>query len=130
MPAILLIDDDPDELELTERILRSFGVEVVCAETGEEAMERLLARDFDLVITDLMMPGMNGYEVASTIRGLARCRDLPILILTAFDEELARALPGRPGGLVYCQKPVDIDALRALVERLMPDELPEAAGTR
>ena len=84
----------------------TLGLEVVKAESGDEALLHILRRDFAVVIMDLLMPRMNGFEVSALIRGRDRCRDLPIVILSGFDEDGAKELPGyRPGAFESCASP-------------------------
>lgn len=115
-PAVLIVDDDPDDLVALSATLEPLGLEVVKAGGGEEALQLILDRDFAAVILDLMMPRLNGFEAAALIRQRERCRDLPILILTGFDEDGARSLPGYPPPRVeYMRKPVAPEYLRQRV---------------
>lgn len=113
---VLIVDDDFDELVALQATLDPLRLEVITAESGEEALRLILRRDFALVIMDLMMPHMNGFEVCSLIRERDRCRDLPVIILTGFDEDGAKGLPGyRPGTFEFMHKPVLPETLRAKV---------------
>ena len=113
---VLLVDDDVDELVALQATLSPLGFEIVKAECGEEALRHILRRDFAIVIMDLMMPGMNGFEVCELIRERDRCRDLSIVILTGFDEDAAKDLSGyRAGTFEFMSKPVLPEALRAKV---------------
>lgn len=110
---ILLVDDDFDDLVALQATLEPLGLEVVKARSGAEALRLILERDFALVIMDLMMPGMNGFEACALIRGRDRCRGLPIVILTGFDEDGAKELPGyRPETFEFMRKPVPPEVLR------------------
>lgn len=113
---VLLVDDDFDDLFALEATLEPLGLEIVKAESGEEALRMILKRDFAIVIMDLMMPGMNGFETCSLIRTRDRSRHLPVVILTGFDEEQAKELPGyRAGAFEFMRKPVLPETLRARV---------------
>ena len=113
---VLLVDDDFDDLVAVEATLSPLGLEVVKAESGDEALRHLLQRDFAVIIMDLMMPRMNGFEVCTLIRERDRCRDLPVIILTGFDEDGAKELSGyRPGTFEFMRKPVQPEVLRAKV---------------
>lgn len=115
-PAILIVDDDPDDLFALQVTLEPLGYEVVQAGDGEEALRRLLERDFTVIVMDLIMPRLNGFEAAEMIRQRDRCRDLPIIILSGFDSDGMSALPGyRAGAYRFLSKPVLPDALRAMV---------------
>lgn len=116
---VLLVDDDPDDILALRVTLESPGLEIVSADSGEEALRLLLRRDFALVVMDLAMPRMNGFETGNLIRERDRCRGLPIVILTGFDEDGARGLPGwRPGGFELMRKPIQPEILRARVAEL------------
>lgn len=113
---VLLVDDDADDLFALEASLEPLGLDIVKAGCGDEALRLILRRDFAIVIMDLLMPGMNGFEVCSLIRTRDRSRDLPVVILTGFDEEQAAGLPGyRAGAFEFLRKPVLPETLRARV---------------
>lgn len=113
---VLLVDDDDDDLFALEATLEPLGLEIVKAGSGAEALRMILQRDFSIVIMDLMMPGMNGFETCSLIRTRDRCRGLPVVILTGFDEEQAKEIAGyRPGEFEFMRKPVLPEVLRARV---------------
>lgn len=113
---VLLVDDDFDDLVALQATLDPLGLEVVKARSGDEALRLILARDFAIVIMDLVMPGMNGFEACALIRERDRCRGLPIVILTGFDEDGAKDLPGyRAEAFEFMRKPVLPETLRAKV---------------
>ncbi|HXT00179.1 MAG TPA: response regulator [Elusimicrobiota bacterium] len=113
---VLLVDDDVDDRMALAAALAPLGLEIMEAENGREALRLLLQRDFALVIMDLMMPGLDGLEVCALIRQRDRCRDMAVVILTGFDEDGAKRLPGyRPGTCEFMGKPVLPEALRAKV---------------
>jgi CheY-like chemotaxis protein len=114
-PAILIVDDDPDDLFAVRTTLEPLGLEIVEAGDGEDALRRLLERDFSVVLMDLVMPRLNGFETAAIIRKRDRSRHLPILILSGFDVDGMRALPGYDPELEHVSKPVAPEELRARV---------------
>ena len=81
--AILLVDDDPRALELLEETLRSAGYEVESVRSGTRALEVLSSKLVSAVLLDLLMPGMDGFEVIRHIRQEATLRELPIFVMTA-----------------------------------------------
>lgn len=114
--AILLVDDDPDDLFALRAALEPLGLELVVAGGGEDALKHVLQRDFALIVMDLLMPRMNGFEVAALIRDRERTRRLPIIILTGYDPDGMRELPGFfEDGLLFLQKPVHPSELRGTV---------------
>jgi signal transduction histidine kinase len=116
-PAILLVDDRPQNLLALEALLEPLGLEMVRAESGEEALRRVLERDLALVLLDVQMPGMDGIETARRIKARQRSRTLPIVFLTAIDTDPARVAAGYAAGAVdYLPKPVDPQALISKVK--------------
>jgi CheY-like chemotaxis protein len=113
---ILLVDDRPDNLMALEAILASLDQELVSASSGEEALKRLLVDDFAVILLDVQMPGMDGFETAHRIKQRGRTRDTPIIFLTAIDREPHHAFRGYAVGAVdYIAKPFDPWLLRAKV---------------
>src|SRR5207248_10347686 len=82
---VLLVDDVPANLLSLEATLRDLGAVLVKAGSGEEALRRLLAEDFAVILMDVRMPGLDGYETARLIRGRDRCRHVPIIFVTAHE---------------------------------------------
>ncbi|MCR4294200.1 MAG: response regulator, partial [Elusimicrobia bacterium] len=92
--------------------------EIITARGADEALRRILDREFALMITDLRLPALNGLELCSMIRQRDRCRDMPVSILTGYDEDGAKALPGyRAGAFEFMRKPVEAEELRRHVAR-------------
>ena len=113
---ILLVDDRPENLLALEAILSGLGHELVTAQSGEEALKRLLTEDVAVILLDVQMPGMDGFETASHIKQRERTRDIPILFLTAIDGAAHQAFRGYAAGAVdYLAKPFDPWVLRAKV---------------
>jgi len=111
-----MVDDRPENLLALEAILHGLGHELVKAGSGEEALKHLLTEDFALILLDVQMPGMDGFETATHIKQRERTRDVPILFLTAIDGEAHQAFRGYAAGAVdYLSKPFDPWVLRAKV---------------
>ena len=97
-------------------ILSSLDQSLVRATSGEEALKALLAEDFAVILLDVQMPGMDGFETASHIKRRERTRDIPIIFLTAINREPQHAFRGYSAGAVdYLAKPFDPWVLRAKV---------------
>jgi CheY-like chemotaxis protein len=115
-PKILIVDDRPENLLALEAILQGLGHDLVKAHSGEDALKRLLTEDFALILLDVQMPGMDGFETATHIKQRERTRDVPIVFLTAIDGEAHQAFRGYAAGAVdYLSKPFDPWVLRAKV---------------
>ncbi|HVQ91307.1 MAG TPA: response regulator [Mycobacteriales bacterium] len=113
---ILLVDDRPENLVALEAILSSLDHELVRARSGEEALKALLTREFAVILLDASMPGMDGFETAARIKRREKTRDIPIIFLTALNNEPQHAFRGYEVGAVdYLTKPFDPWILRAKV---------------
>jgi response regulator RpfG family c-di-GMP phosphodiesterase len=114
--SILLVDDMEDNLIALEAVLGSLNEPLVRARSGEEAMKALLRRQFALVLLDVRMPGMDGFETAANIKRLDQTKDVPIIFLTGADDDSGYAFRGYATGAAdYLTKPFDPWVLRAKV---------------
>jgi CheY-like chemotaxis protein len=114
---ILLVDDREENLLALEAILGGLGHELLRATSGAEALKHLLVEDVSLILLDVQMPEMDGYETAAHVKGRARTQDIPIIFLTAIDREAHQAYRGYAAGAVdFLAKPFDPWVLRAKVE--------------
>jgi signal transduction histidine kinase len=113
---ILLVDDQPDNLLSAEAVLESLGQEIVKAVSGREALRQLLDHDFAVILLDVMMPGMDGFETATLIRQRDRSRHTPIIFLTALGKSEEHLIRGYDVGAVdYLFKPIVPEVLRSKV---------------
>jgi CheY-like chemotaxis protein len=114
---ILLVDDRPDNLLALEAILAGLGHQLLKATSGEAALKQLLVEDVSLILLDVQMPGMDGYETAERIKCRQRTRHVPVIFLTAIEQEAHQAFRGYAVGAVdFLSKPFDPWVLRAKVE--------------
>ncbi|MEA5571813.1 hybrid sensor histidine kinase/response regulator [Calothrix sp. UHCC 0171] len=115
---ILVVDDSPDNVFLIRTILEEEGYVVSTAENGATALAKIAESSFDLVLLDLMMPGMDGYEVTRRVRENKELRFMPILLITAHDSpNVAQGLD--LGADDFIRKPVTVDELMARVRSLL-----------
>ncbi|GGL53096.1 response regulator [Planomonospora parontospora] len=113
---ILLVDDREENLIALEAILSSLDLVPVRAKSGEEALKALLSTEFALILLDVRMPGMDGFETASHIKRRERTRNIPIIFLTVVDSAPDYAFRSYAAGAVdYLTKPFDPWVLRAKV---------------
>ena len=114
-PRVLLVDDDERNLLAVQSILEDVG-EIVPARSGEEALRHLLKGEFAVILLDVYMPGMDGYETAQIIRNREQTKGIPIVFLSAVNKEAEHLLRGYAMGAVdYVFKPVDPIVLRSKV---------------
>ena len=113
---ILLVDDRAENLIALEAILSSLNQQLVPVRSGEAALKALLTDEFAVILLDVVMPGMDGFETAAHIKRRARTHDVPIIFLTAAGAEPDHAFRGYAAGAVdYIAKPFDPWVLRAKV---------------
>ena len=113
---ILLVDDRRENLVALEAILSSLNQTLVTVQSGEDALKALLVDEFAVILLDVVMPGMDGFETASHIKRRPKTRDVPIIFLTAASAEPDHAFRGYAAGAVdYISKPFDPWVLRAKV---------------
>jgi diguanylate cyclase (GGDEF)-like protein len=119
-PHVLVVDDDPDKLSLLEAALTMAGYEVRTARDGEEGLAAIDSFQPDLVVSDVMMPRMNGYDLASRIRENPQTRFIPIILQTAagFKPEDQRR-GSEAGALGYITDPTDLDLLLSRARTLL-----------
>jgi len=116
---ILAVDDEQDIIELLSYNLSREGFEVTTAMDGEEALKKIRAKSFDLVILDLMMPGIQGLELCRILRNDPRTKELPIIMLTAKTEEVDRILGLEMGADDYISKPFSPRELIARIKAIL-----------
>ena len=113
---ILLVDDRPENLVALEAILSSLDQILVPVRSGEQAIQAVLAEEYAVVLLDIMMPGMDGFETATQIKRHAKSRDVPIIFLTAATMQPEQAFRGYAAGAVdYLAKPFDPWVLKSKV---------------
>ena len=113
---ILLVDDRIENLVALEAVLSSLDQILVSVRSGEQAVQALLAEEYAVVLLDIMMPGMDGFETAAQIKRHAKTRDVPIIFLTAAIERPDHTFRGYSAGAVdYLAKPFDPWVLQAKV---------------
>ncbi|WP_316770306.1 hybrid sensor histidine kinase/response regulator [Pedobacter frigiditerrae] len=109
---ILIVDDTPENLISLKKVLEKNNFEVDTASSGEEALKKVLRNSYVLIILDVQMPGMDGFEVAEAISGYSKAKETAIIFLSAANTEFKFIAKGySSGGLDYITKPVDINIL-------------------
>jgi PAS domain S-box-containing protein len=119
-PGILVVDDQAENLTALEQVLEPLGRDLVRATSGEEALRRLLDGDFAVIVMDVRMPGLDGFQTVELIKQRPRHADTAVVFLTAADPDAEQILRGYETGAVdYILKPVDADVLRSKVAMLL-----------
>lgn len=114
--SILLVDDQPKNLMALEAILEPLGQELILAHSGEEALKEVLRRDFAVILLDVQMPNMDGFETATLLKQRPKSQHIPIIFLTAISKEELYVFKGYSVGAVdYLLKPFNPDVLRSKV---------------
>jgi DNA-binding NarL/FixJ family response regulator len=116
---LLVVDDDPGLLRAVAETLRAEGYEVTTARRGAEALVCIAESLPDLIVSDIRMPGMDGYELVRNLRASARTRLIPVVFLTAKDETADRIAGFRSGVDAYLTKPFEPDELLAVVANIL-----------
>lgn len=119
MSKVLVVDDLPTELELICRILQEAGMQVIRAVDGEEAINRIQEEPADLVVLDVVMPRMNGFEVIRELRGNEQTKNIPIVMCTQKNTDIDRAWSAELGADAYLTKPLDPKQLVHTIHRLL-----------
>lgn len=116
MFKILAVDDEKKYRDLISLFLESEGMEVVCASNGQEALDALRVHQIDLVLLDVMLPDMSGFDVCKEIR---KTSEIPVLFLTAIDDEDYHIIGYRSGGDDYIEKPFKSSVLALKINRIL-----------
>ncbi|HEU4865775.1 MAG TPA: response regulator, partial [Actinomycetota bacterium] len=113
--SVLVVDDDPVNRSMLSRSLEADGHEVTTVESGAEALELAGSQDFDVVLLDVVMPGMDGYQVLERLKDDPELRHLPVVMVTADDDVASAVRCIELGADDYLPKPVDPVLLGARV---------------
>ena len=114
MAKIMVVDDDDGILNLLKRFLISIGYEAIMADNGEEALERIMNEKPEIVILDIMMPGMNGFQVLEKIKEQAPSTE--VIVITGLDETGLGIESLERGAFEFMAKPLNFDHLKFLLE--------------
>lgn len=122
---LLIVDDDPDDIFALKAVLEPIGRPILEANDGDQALRLLLNTEVSLILMDLMMPRLNGFQTATLVHERGKSKDVPIIFLTGFDQDEVRYVPGySPVFTDFARKPVDPDLLRSKVAGLLSGKRP------
>ncbi len=120
MAKILIAEDSATAVELIKRTLSPLGHQIVIANDGENAERLILDEKPDLIILDIIMPRMNGFQLCRSLRSNPGFKDLPIIMITSMDRESDRYWGLKQGASEYLVKPVDPNLLLERVKAYLP----------
>jgi len=109
---VLVIDDEPVTVKVTTLILERNGYEVITAQDGQEGLDMAQRHGPDLILLDIMMPGLDGWEVLSRLRQMSEVMDIPVILFSAKDYPNGKELARQYGAVDYIRKPFTPASLR------------------
>ena len=115
--TILIVDDEPEVLKAVSQLVRAEGYDVMLAESGDRALGILTRRSFDLILTDLMMPGINGWQLLEAAK--REYPDTKVVVLTGYIDQQGESILVDRNADGYLVKPIDVAKLRALLSNLL-----------
>ena len=116
--TIMVVDDDAPILELIGDILKPGGYNIVKAQSGSEALEKLKKNKPDLILLDLMMPSMDGWDVCEKIKNNKKTENIPIIFVTAKNDPISRSM-GSLASVEYITKPFDMNDMKKKVKSIL-----------
>ena len=116
---ILIVDDEPMNVKLFEAILSFDSYEIIKAFNGEQALKKVNENCPDLILLDIMMPGIDGFEVTRRLKGSFKTKDIPIILITAFSVADYKVIGHEAGADEFLNKPVKAAELRSRVKSML-----------
>ncbi|MES5815366.1 twitching motility response regulator PilH [Pseudoxanthomonas sp. Soil82] len=122
MARILIVDDSPSQLMGIQRIVEKLGHQTLTAEDGAAGVEVAKAELPDLILMDVVMPNLNGFQATRTLSRESTTRDIPVVLVTTKDQDTDRMWGMRQGARAYLTKPFSESDLSDVIGRLLGDE--------
>jgi len=114
---ILVIDDEEGFLDMMEGVLREKGYDVVRAQDGKQAREAMEDEKFDLILSDVFMPTLDGVRFHSFVREFTDAKDVPFIFISAYDDERLRNLAAESPNDYFLRKPAPVEEILSLIEK-------------
>ncbi len=127
MARILIVDDSPSQLLGIQRIVEKLGHETITATDGAAGVDAAKASLPDLVLMDVVMPNLNGFQATRTLKREASTQHIPVVLVTTKDQDTDRMWGMRQGAKAYITKPFSEDELSEVLERVFSHQEPPAA---
>jgi len=120
MSRVLIIDDSPTDRKKMAGVVETLGYEVLDAENGADGVKKATEQQPDLILMDIIMPDINGFQATRQLSKDAATKDIPIIVVTTKDQETDRVWGMRQGASEFLVKQVDEKALAAAIRKFMP----------
>jgi len=117
---IMIIEDNPKNMKIMVDLMQVHGYETITAEDGMSGLETALKEKPDLILMDVQLPGIDGYEVTRRLKGKDATRDIPVVVVTSFAMKGEEARAKEVGAAGYISKPIDIHKLMDTVAEHLP----------
>ena len=127
---ILVVEDDPDQLELVRFTLEKAGFAIGTAANGSDALVKIRSIAPDLIVLDLMLPGLNGFDICETLRKNPATASVPIVILTGLCSQFGRLAGLESGANEFLTKPFNAEELVSKVDKLLQGRMPSPSKVR
>lgn len=127
---ILIVDDEPDIVKTTKYLLESEGYEVFSADNGKDGLERLNEVRPDLVLLDLRLPDMSGFQITTKMRSSAEYKNIPIIVISGMDDLATRHIAAKHETLGFIAKPIDTERLKYYIRDLLGEQKKVAPARR
>jgi len=125
-PRVLIVDDEVDNRQLLGIMLKCGGFETQTANDGEEALLSVAANPPDVILVDLLMPGIDGYQLTAQLKQNAKSAGIPVIMLSAMDDSATRKRALSSGAAAYVTKPIDRSELCEQVRSVLRLKAPRA----
>ena len=119
MVTALVVEDSLTDMEVVMSCLKQDGLNVLTAKSGEEALKKLDSNTPDVIILDVVLPGLSGFEICRTLKSEAATRNIPVIICSTKDSEMDKFWGLKQGADAYLAKPVDQAELTRTVKQLL-----------
>ncbi|NJM96776.1 MAG: response regulator [Phormidesmis sp. RL_2_1] len=120
MVTVLVIEDGPSEMALMSHYLREEGFSVIGAPTGQEGFDKAIAQRPDVIVTDIIMPGLSGFELCRQLKRTPETQAVPVVICSSKDQSIDRIWGLRQGANAYLTKPYTREQLIDAVKAVLP----------
>lgn len=119
MATVLVVEDGPSEMELMSHYLQEEGFSVIGAATGSEGLDKAIAQSPDVIVTDVVMPGISGFELCRKLRRTPETQAVPVVICSSKKQDIDRLWGMRQGANAYLTKPYTRDQLIQVIKTVL-----------